>query len=85
MLAQRYEQVRARALQPTAMRISDTILRRGMRSWMEAGWQTEMTEVAPAATHRAPPPEESFRQIVTVWASLLLGQAERSNSEQRSV
>ncbi len=78
MLCRRYEQVRARALQRAAMGISDTMLRLGMRSWMEAGCQAEMTDVAPAATHGTLPPDESFRQIVTVWASVLVGQAERS-------
>jgi len=85
MLCQRYEQVRARALQRTALGISATMMRLGMRSWMEAGGQTERTDAAPTATHPTLPPDESFRQIVTVWASVLVGQAERSSSEQRAV
>jgi hypothetical protein len=67
------------------MGISDTMLRLGMRSWMEAGCQAEMTDVASVATHGALTADESFRQIVTVWAGVLLGQAERSHSEPRSV
>ena len=82
LLCQRYEQLRARVLQRTAMGISDTMLRLGMRSWMEAGCEAEMTEGAPAAML---PPDESFRHMVTVWASVLVAQAERSYREPRSV
>lgn len=86
MLRQRYEQVRARVLQRAATGTGDTMLRLGMQSWMEAGCQAEMTDVAPIAMHRTLLPEdESFRRMVTVWASVLMGQAERSYSEPRSV
>jgi hypothetical protein len=85
MLRQRYEQVRAQALQRTAVGISDTRLRVGMRSWMEAGGEAEMTEVAPVSTPGTLKSEERFREIVAVWAGVLVGQAERSSSEQRSV
>jgi len=85
MLCQRYEQVRAQALQRTALGISDTILRLGMRSWMEAGGRAEMTNLAPAPIPGALKSDESFREIVTVWAGVLVGQAERSYREQRSI
>ena len=85
MLCQRYEQVRAQALERTAMGISDTMLRLGMRSWMEAGGQAEMTNVVSAPTPGALKSDESFRKIVTVLAGVLVGQAERSYREQRPV
>jgi len=85
MLCQQYEQIRAQALERTAMGISDTMLRLGMRSWMEAGGQAEMTNVAPTPIPGALKSDGSFREIVTVWAGVLVGQAERSYGEQRSV
>jgi hypothetical protein len=85
MLCQRYEQIRARALQPSAMGISGAVLRLGMRSWMEAGCQAEMKDVVPAPTAGTLRSDESFQEIVTVLADVLVGQAERSYSEPRSV
>jgi len=67
------------------MGMGDTTLRLGMRSWMEAGCQAASADVAPAARHEKLPLDESFRQMVTVWASVLMGQAERSYREPRPV
>ena len=86
MLCKLYEQIRERALERTVISIeSDMAMRRGMRSWMEAGGREEMAAVAPgfpAGTTQADP---AFRQIVTLWASALVGQAERSYGGQREV
>ena len=82
MLRKRYEQLRERALERTVISIgSDVVMRRGMRSWMEAGGREEMPAVAPAF----PQADPAFRQIVTVWASALVGRAERSYGGQREV
>jgi hypothetical protein len=84
MLQQRYEQIRERALQQTAMAIgSEMVMRRGMRSWMEAGWRETTAPVAPASHEARPQPDQAFQQIVAVWASLLVSQAERSYGGQR--
>ena len=82
MLRQRYEQIRERALERTAIGIgSDVVMRRGMRSWMEAGWREEVP-VASAIQEGRPQPDRAFQQIVTVWASVFVGQAERSYGGQ---
>jgi hypothetical protein len=79
MLRERYEQMRERALERTALGTgSDLVMGRGMRSWMETGWQEETAVIAPAPAGRRLQPEQNFQQIVTVWASVLLWQAERS-------
>jgi hypothetical protein len=84
MLRQRYEQIRERALARTAIGIgSEVAMRRGMRSWMEAGWREEVTSAAPAPHAERPQPDRAFQQIVTVWASVFVGQAERSYGGQR--
>ena len=84
MLRQHYEQIRERALQRTALRISsDVVMRRGMRSWMEAGWREEVSPVPPALSDGRPQTGLTFQQIVAVWAGVLVGQAERSYGGQR--
>jgi hypothetical protein len=84
MLRERYEQIRERALERTASGIgSDVAMRRGMRSWMEAGWRQEAIPVAPASQEGRPQPDRVFQQIVAVWASVFVGQAERSYGGQR--
>lgn len=86
MLRERYERIRERALEPAAAGVgSDVVMCRGMRSWMETGWQGEMAPVAPAPTEGRLPPDRAFQQIVAVWASVLVGQAERSYRGQRQV
>ena len=86
MLRERYEQIRQRALERTAMGIgSDVVMRRGMRSWMEASWQQEVASVAPASHEGRPQPDQAFQQIVAVWASVFVAQAERSTGGQREV
>ena len=76
MLRRRYEQIRTRALERAATGISDTVMRLGMRSWMEAGCQLETAYAASAPTERGLPQKRSFRQIVAVWANVIVGQAE---------
>jgi len=84
MLRQRYEQIRERALARTAIGIgSDVVMRRGMRSWMEADWRQEAGPVAPACHAGRPQPDQAFQQIVAVWASVFVGQAEGSYGGQR--
>ena len=84
MLRERYEQMRERALERTAMGAgSDLVMRQGMRSWMEAGWPQESAAVAPAPAERRLRPDQDFQQMVAVWASVLVGQAERSHGGQR--
>ena len=84
MLRQRYEQIRERALERTALSISsDVVMRRGMRSWMEAGGREEVSPVAPAFSDGGPQVEPAFQQIVAVWASVFVDQAERSYGGQR--
>jgi len=79
MLRERYEQIRERALGRTAIDIgSEVVMRWGMRSWMEAGCRAEVAPAAPASPAGRPQPDQGFRQIVAVWASVLVGQAERS-------
>lgn len=79
MLRQRYEQIRERALQRTAIAIgSDVVMRRGMRSWMETGWRQEVAREAPAFPEETPQLDQAFQQIVAVWASVFVSQAERS-------
>lgn len=84
MLRERYEQMRERALARTAMGAgSGLVMHQGMRSWMEAGWQQESVAVAPAPAERRLRPEQYLQQIVAVWASVLVRQAERSYGGQR--
>lgn len=79
ILRERYEQIRERALEQTANAIgSDVLTRCGMRAWMEADWREQVGPVAPAFPAARPRPDVNFQQIVTVWASVLMGQAERS-------
>jgi hypothetical protein len=79
MLRQQYEQIRERALKRTALAFeSDVVMRRGMRSWMETGCRQEVAPAAPAFQEETPQPDQAFRQIVTLWASVLVSQAERS-------
>jgi hypothetical protein len=79
MLRQRYEQIRERALQRTAIGSgSEVVMRRGMRSWMEAGGREEAASVVPAAAAERLPPDPALQQIAAVWASVLVSQAERS-------
>jgi len=46
---------------------------------MEAGWREEIAPVAPAPLKGRLDPDHGFQQMVAVWASLLVGQAERSH------
>lgn len=83
MLRQRYEQIRQRALERTAIAMgSGVVIRHGMRSWMETGSWEEAAGVAPVF-QEGRTPAGSFQQIVAVWASVLVGQAERSCGGQR--
>jgi len=86
MLRKRYEQIRERALERTVISSgSEVLMRRGMRSWMEAGGWEEMAAVGPAFPEGRTQTDPAFRQIVTVWASALIGQAEGSYGGQREV
>lgn len=86
MLRKRYEQLRERALERTVISSgSEVSMHRGMRSWMEAGGREEMAAVAPAFHEGRTQADPAFRQIVTVWASVIVGQAERSYGGQREV
>jgi hypothetical protein len=83
MLRERYEQIRQSALERTAIAMgSGVVIRHGMRSWMETGGE-EVAAVAPIFQEGRPPADEFFQRIVAVWASVLMGQAERSSDEQR--
>jgi hypothetical protein len=80
ILRERYEQLRQRALERTATGMgSELAMCRGMRSWMEAGWREEMAPVSPAPSGGGLQPDHSFQQMAAVWASVLVGQAERSH------
>lgn len=79
MLRERYEQIRARFLERTAMDVgSDVVMRRGLRSWMEAGSREEIPPRAPSPHAGGLQPDHGFQQMVALWASVLVGQAERS-------
>ena len=79
MLRERYEQIREQSLERSAIGIgSEVVMRRGMRSWMEADWRQEVGPVAAALPAGGLQPDLVFQQIVTVWASVLVSQAERS-------
>jgi hypothetical protein len=79
MLRERYEQMRERALERSAKgAASDMVMRRGMRSWMEAGRQEERAALAPDPAEWRLRPDQDFQKIVAVWASVLVWQAERS-------
>ena len=79
MLRERYEQIRQRALQRNGISIgSEVVMRRGMRSWMEACGREDMSPMAPALPDAGPQVESAYRQIAAVWADVLVGQAERS-------
>ena len=83
MLRERYEHIRKRALERTALAGgSEVVMRRGMRSWMEAGWRQEATP-EPAVQEEKPQLDQAFQPIVTVWASVFVSQAERSYGGQR--
>jgi hypothetical protein len=83
-MRERYEQIRERALQRTAIGIGgDVVMLRGMRSWMEAGWREEAAPVALASREGRPQLDQAFQQIVAVWASVFVGQAERNYDGQR--
>ena len=85
MLRQRYEQIRQNPLERTAIGMgSDVVIRHGMRSWMEtASWEEAAAAGTPAFQDGRPPADPSFQQIVAVWASVFVDQAERSNGGQR--
>jgi hypothetical protein len=84
MLRERYEQIRQRALERTAIAMgSGVVIRHGMRSWMETSSWEEAAAGAPALQEGRSPADQSFQQIVAVWASVLVGQAERSCGGQR--
>jgi hypothetical protein len=80
MLRQNYEQLRQKALEQRATGIgSAMVMQRGMRSWMEAGWREEIAPASTTPTERRLEPDHAMEQMAAVWASLLLGQAERSH------
>jgi hypothetical protein len=82
MLREQYEQIRQRALERTATGIgigSDLAMRRGMRSWMEAGGREEFAPVTPAPTEGRLQPDRGLQQMAAVWASVFVEQAERSH------
>jgi hypothetical protein len=84
MLRERYEQIRQRALERTAIAVgSGVVIRHGMRSWMETGFREEAAAGVPVFPEGGPPPDGSFQQIVAVWATVLVGQAERNCDGQR--
>lgn len=84
MLRERYEQIRQRALERTAIAMgSGVVIRHGMRSWMETGSWEEVAAVAPVFQEGTAAADQSFQQIVAVWANVLVGQAERSCGGQR--
>lgn len=83
MLRQRYEQIRHRALARTAAIGSGVVIRHGMRSWMETGSGEEASAMGPVFHEGLPAADHFFQQIVAVWASVLVGQAERSCGGQR--
>jgi hypothetical protein len=86
MLRKRYEQMRERALERTAMGAgSEMVMRRGMRSWMEAGWQEASVAVTSALAEERLQPDQDFQPIVAVWAGVLVGQAERSYRGPRKI
>ena len=59
-------------------------MRWGMRSWIEAGGREQAAPVAPTGQERTePPPEDRWQQIAALWASVFVGQAERSQCGQR--
>jgi hypothetical protein len=79
MLRQQYEQIRQSALERTGIGMgSGVVIRHGMRSWMETGSWEEAATGPPAFQEGRPLADRSFQQIVSVWASVLVGQAERS-------
>jgi len=48
MLRERYEQIRQRALERTAIAVgSGVVIRHGMRSWMETGFREEAAAEVP--------------------------------------
>lgn len=84
MLRARYEQIRQRALERTALAMGSGILiRQGMRSWMEAGAGESVAVGTPVSPQGTAPAGPWFPQMVAVWASVLVGQAERSCDGQR--
>lgn len=86
MLRERYEQIRERAIERTASSMgSNVVMRQGMRSWMEAGGREEIATVAPGFHQGTMQVDPAFRQIVAVWASVLVDQAERSSGGQREL
>ncbi len=72
--------MRERALERTAAIAigSDVVMCRGMRAWMETDSWKEVAPVAPVFREGSAPPDPFFQQMVAVWASVLVGQAERS-------
>jgi hypothetical protein len=84
MLRERYEQVREQALERAGSGPANTgEIRWGMRSWMEAGSQPENSTVRSAPVETRSQPGWEFSQMVAVWASVLVWQAERSYRGQR--
>lgn len=84
MLRERYEQIRQGALERTALAMGGgVVIRHGMRSWMETGCREQRVAVTPVVQQASSPADQSFQQIVAVWASVLVSQAERSFGGQR--
>ncbi len=84
MLRERYEQMREQALERAGIGLANAgAMRWGMRSWMEAGYQQENSTVMSAPVETRSQPDWEFSQMVAVWASVLVWQAERSYGGQR--
>lgn len=81
MLRERYERMRERALiQADGWGLT---MSEGMRSWIEAGGSQPGTFLTPARHRQHQPYPERFQQIVALWASVLVSQAERNEDGQR--
>ena len=79
MLRERYEQMREQALERTGSGTANAgKIRWGMRSWMEAGYQPENSTARSAPVEMHFQPGWEFSQMVAVWATVLVWQAERS-------
>jgi hypothetical protein len=81
-LRQRYEQIRARALEDKGA-CSGMAMRWGMRSWIEADPQTEMPLITSGPKEQTGPLDHSWREMVVVWASVIVSQAERNYGGQQ--
>lgn len=80
----RYEQMRQQILARAAVgAASGTLVRRGMRSWMEAAGQREIAAATLAPSAGRPRRNAGFPAIVVVLAGMVVGRAERSHGGPR--